>query len=234
MLPAALPDLCPADAADWLETHLPGPRFTAAQHQRLARLVAARAWADGALIVAQGAPAAALFGVLSGEVETRLGAADGGVSVIERVRAGQLFGLSSFATGLPSSYEALAHGPTRLWVFGPAAYALLMDEVPGFARALLADLTLRHHRTLQQLGAARHLSAGERLRLALRQLEREAPGLRTEEPADWRRLRVTQQQLAALAGLSRQTVNEGLAELAAQGLLRRSYGALWLAPELGP
>ena len=43
-------------------------------------------------------------------------------------------------------------------------------------------------------------------------------------------LRTTQSELAALAGLSRQTVNEVVAALARQGRLRPGYGGLWLAP----
>ena len=39
-------------------------------------------------------------------------------------------------------------------------------------------------------------------------------------------LRITQQELAYLVGLSRQRVNEALQALAAQGLLRIEYGGL--------
>ena len=39
-------------------------------------------------------------------------------------------------------------------------------------------------------------------------------------------LRITQQELAYLVGLSRQRVNEALHALAAQGLLRIEYGGL--------
>jgi len=39
-------------------------------------------------------------------------------------------------------------------------------------------------------------------------------------------LRITQQELACLVGLSRQRVNEALAALQAQGLIRVEYGGL--------
>ena len=39
-------------------------------------------------------------------------------------------------------------------------------------------------------------------------------------------LRITQQELAYLAGLSRQRVNEALRRLEAQGLIRVEYGGL--------
>jgi DNA-binding IclR family transcriptional regulator len=48
------------------------------------------------------------------------------------------------------------------------------------------------------------------------------------DAAGWQFLRATQAELAALAGLSRQTVNELIAGLAQQGRLRPAYGGLWL------
>jgi CRP-like cAMP-binding protein len=129
----------------------------------------------------------------------------------------------------PSTYEAVAHGPTRLLVFGPAAYAWLMDELPGFARALLAEFARRHHTTMRLLAAARHQGAMERLTLALARLASEQAGAE-RDAAGWCRLRVTQAQLAALAGLTRQTINEMLGALARQQRVRPVYGGLWLAP----
>jgi DeoR/GlpR family transcriptional regulator of sugar metabolism len=44
-------------------------------------------------------------------------------------------------------------------------------------------------------------------------------------------IRVTQAELAALAGLSRQTVNQVVVQLARQRRLKQAYGGLWLPPE---
>ena len=48
------------------------------------------------------------------------------------------FGLAAFAARLPSEYEAVAREASDVFVIGREAYTLLMDEVPGFARALLS------------------------------------------------------------------------------------------------
>ena len=67
----------------------------------------------------------------------------------------------------------------------------------------------------------------ERFSLGLSQLQREGR-VSEVDGAGWRFLRATQAELASLAGLSRQTVNEVVAQLARQGRLRTGYGGLWL------
>lgn len=217
------------ELAALLHAALPGVACPAAAGRALARLVQVRRLARGTLVFAQGAPTPALHGVLAGEVEARLVMADGQASVLEHVPPGRLFGLASFASGLPSTYEAVTTRASRLALFGPAAYAVLLDEVPGAARLLLRELARRHDGTLQLLAAARHLGAIERFSLGLAQLQREG---RAQAVGDdgWRFVRATQAELAALAGLSRQTVNEVVAQLAQQGRLRPAYGGLWLPP----
>lgn len=210
-----------------LLANFPQLQIKPATLQALAALVAQRALRRGSVLFAQGQPVQAFYALQRGEIETRFGAPDGTVSVLEYVQPPHFFGLSAFATGLPSRYEALASRASRLWVFGPEAYRYLMDELPGFARAMLAELARRYDGTLHLLEASRHRSAAERLTLALAQLRRE----RAHEAPDaqgWVGLSATQAELAALANVSRQTVNQWLQEAAAAGQLRRGYGRLWL------
>jgi CRP/FNR family cyclic AMP-dependent transcriptional regulator len=217
------------ELAALLSVAFPEVAIPSAAAEALARLVRVRRVPGGGLVFAQGEPTTALHGVLAGEVEARLIAADGQASVLEHVGAGGLFGLASFASGLPSTYEAVATRPSRLALFGPAAYGVLMDGVPGAARLLLGELARRHDGTLKMLAAARHLGAIERFSLVLAQLRREGR-LQKADDAGWRFLRATQAELAALAGLSRQTVNEVVAQLVRKGRLRTGYGGLWLPP----
>ncbi|MEL4179097.1 Crp/Fnr family transcriptional regulator [Roseateles sp. PN1] len=200
---------------------------------RLQRLIPSRRLARGSSLFRQGAPTQAFYAVGQGQMEARFTGADGTVSVLETMQAPRLFGLAAFAAGQPSSYEAVALQPSQVWVLAEPAYCLLMDEVPGFARALLREFAQRFDGTLRMLEASRHRSAAERLQLALTQLSREQPAasMRQNGPAQepgWLRIQTTQADLAALANLSRQTVNQLLGEAAAQGQLRRAYGQLWL------
>jgi len=186
-----------------------------------------RKLAAGATLFAQGDATPALFGVLAGCVEARLSNAQGQVSVVENVEAGRTFGLASFVTGLPSTYEALALQPTRLLVLGPAACAGLMAVVPGFARSLMREFARRYDATLKLLEAARHRGAEERLCLALQHLRREGRAKRAGA-GPWT-MQLTQSELAARANVSRQTANEWLAQWAARGWVLRRYRGLEIA-----
>ncbi len=193
-----------------------------------------RRLAAGATLFAQGDATPALFGVLAGSIESRFSNAQGQSSVVENVEPGYTFGLASFVTGLPSTYEALALEPTRLLVIGPAAYAWLMDEVPGFARALMREFARRYDGTLKLLEAARHRGAEERLCIALQHLRHE--GRATPVGAGPWTMQLTQSELATRANVSRQTANEWLAQWAARGWIVRRYRALeiarWPTPEI--
>lgn len=224
-----------AAAEDWqalrqvLAHNFPGLALPEALLRQASRLIPSRRLNRGRSLFGQGQATRAFYAVLAGEVEARFTGLDGTVSVLELLQPLQLFGLAAFVTERPSSYEALARQPSRVLLIGPEAYALLMDEWPGFARALMRNFAQRFEGNLKLLEAARHRSAAERFQLALQQLraQRALPARAADE---WLGLRATQAELAALANLSRQTVNQLLAQAEAQGLLRRSYGRLWLKP----
>lgn len=209
-----------------LAANFPGLSLDPGLRERLRPLLRLQRLARGRTLFAQDQVCPAFYAVVAGEIEARLTGQDGEVSVLEHVQAPRLFGLAAFATGRPAGYEALARHPSRLLVIGPAAYTLLMDEQPGFARALLREFALRFEGNLRLLEAARHRSAEQRFALALAQLARER-GQATDAEG-WQALAATQAELAALAHLSRQTVNQLLSAAVARGELRRGYGRLWL------
>lgn len=209
-----------------LAANFPGLSLDPGLRERLRPLLRLQRLARGRTLFAQDQVCPAFYAVVEGEIEARLTGQDGEVSVLEHVQAPRLFGLAAFATGRPAGYEALARRSSRLLVIGPAAYALLMDEQPGFARALLREFALRFEGNLRLLEAARHRSAEQRFALALAQLARERG--QAADAEGWLALAATQAELAALAHLSRQTVNQLLSAAVARGELRRGYGRLWL------
>jgi CRP-like cAMP-binding protein len=215
------------------DLNFPDVAWSKARWAEAEALLRTRRLAAGATLFAQGGATPALFGVLAGCIESRFSNAQGQLSVVENIEPGRTFGLASFVTGLPSTYEALALEPTRLLVIGPAAYAWLMDEVPGFARALMREFARRYDGTLKLLEAARHRGAEERLCIALQHLRREGRATPVG-PGPWT-MRLTQAELATRANVSRQTANEWLAQWAARGWITPRYRALeiarWPTPE---
>ena len=210
-----------------LQGNFPNLALPDAVLQRLGPLAPVRKLAAGRSLFTQGQVPRAFYAVVAGEIEARFTGPNGEVSSLEHVQFPRLFGLAAFAAEQASSYEALATQPSRVLVLGAAAYTVLMDEIPGFARALLREFAQRYGGTLRLLEASRHRSAAERFGLALAQLLRE----RAEGAPDaegWQCLRSSQAELAALAGLSRQTVNQMLGAAVAEGYLRLGYRRIWV------
>lgn len=207
-----------------LAANFPGLDWPPDVAARLPALVPLRRLASGRSLFVQGQRTTAFYAVVRGEIENRFTGVDGRVSVIALVGAPQLFGLAAFAAGRPSEYEAIAKGPAEVLVIDRAAYELLMDGVPGFARALLAEFALRFDLTLGQLQAARHQGAADRFSAALTQLAQQ----RGRPAGDgWVEVRATQTELAQLAHVSRQTANELLAAAEAAGRVKRGRGRWW-------
>lgn len=213
------------DVVGLLRANFPEVDWSGTSAQEAAEQLRVRRLARGATLFALGERSQAFYGVLSGAVETRFSTADGHASVVASVEPPYTFGLASFVSGLPSSYEAVATTPSRLLVIGPAAYVRLMDDVPGFARALMREFARRFDATMHLLEAARHRSAEDRLCLALHHLRHEGRASAPHSQGPWT-MRVTQSELAARANVSRQTANEWLAAWAGRGWLERRYRTL--------
>ena len=219
----------PENDALWrvLHANFPGLAWPPAVAAQLPALMPLRRLASGRSLFVQGQRPSAFYAVVSGEIENRFTGVDGRVSVVAHVGAPRLFGLAAFAARQPSEYEAVARGPVEVLAIGREAYRLLMDEVPGFARALLAEFALRFDMTLQQLQAARHTVAADRFSAALTQLARQ----RGRPAADgWVEVPATQTELAQLAHVSRQTANELLAAAEVAGHVKRGRGRWWWRP----
>ncbi|ALV08125.1 Crp/Fnr family transcriptional regulator [Roseateles depolymerans] len=192
--------------------------------RHLHTLVPCKGLRAGQTLFAEGQVPQAFYLVADGEIEARFMSEGGDTSTLERMRFPRLFGLAAFVTQRPARYEAAALTDSRVWLITQPAYRWLMDECPGFARALMLEFARRFEGNLGLLGAARHDSAEQRLRLALRQLVRER-GIAGADP-EWQTITATQLELARSAHLSRQTVNALLATAETQGWLRRQYRQL--------
>ncbi|MFG6447933.1 Crp/Fnr family transcriptional regulator [Roseateles sp. BYS180W] len=227
--PAGLPELSAPEAlAQALRQELPGlnlaPLQDAAWARRLLTLMPQRQLQAGQTLFAQGQAARAFYLLAQGQLETTQIGEQGEAALLGQLRAPVFFGLAAFVTGRPTAYEAQARSACRVWVVTAPAYALLMDEWPGFGRALLQRFAQHFDANLRQLQSARFEPAAPRLEQAVRQL------LALHQPPvdaqGWQRLRVTQLELARVCHLSRQTVNELLQQAQQRGQARLGRG--WL------
>jgi CRP/FNR family transcriptional regulator len=170
-------------------------------------------------------PGDALFVVADGAVRIVVPSADGaGEAILAVVGPGEAFGELAVLDGAPRSTDAVAAAPTRLVAVGREALLRLVDEDPDFRRALLVSIAAELRRVTEQLADQRFLDLPGRL---ARHLSRAATG-RPPDPDGAIRVErgVSQADLAAMVGGSRQSVNRALGDLAARGLVRVERDAI--------
>jgi CRP/FNR family transcriptional regulator, cyclic AMP receptor protein len=168
-----------------------------------------------------GDAAGGLFGVAQGQVGIH-GAPHGADPTLMHI-VGPGFWTGEFATltGGKRLISLVARSPLIVCHL-PRVEFLRVAEADPLAWRLLAMLTANNNaRTLRVIGALRRESAAGRLAATLVNLAAEL----YEAPAV---LRLSQEDLGALARLSRGSVNSALARLESAGLLRRDYGAIAL------
>lgn len=157
-----------------------------------------------------------LYAVLEGEVRLILHAEDGRQVLFKLCRPGSWFGEVSMFDGLPRLQNAEAVGPVRLLRLGNAPFAEIVGGEPAAWR-FFAQILTRHLREALAYIVDSQLQALP-ARLARRLLTLARPG---EDGAI--RIRLTQEEIAAMMGVSRQTLNRVLNDWKRQGILRLDY-----------
>jgi CRP/FNR family transcriptional regulator len=175
-----------------------------------------RRFPPGGVIVRQGELVASLFLVTEGAV--RLGSVtEGGREVIVALLGrGELFGESALLAE-PSPVEARSVGCSETIALPVGSIRAIVERQPATAEQLLRLVAARLHRTRAALQEALGLDIPARVAGRLRELAadhgvREADGVRLEVP-------ITQEELARMVGVSRETVNRTFASFAARGLV---------------
>lgn len=182
--------------------------------QRLASQVVPRPLRARQVLFAEGDPGEAVYVLAKGSIKLACTSRDGEELVIRAVQPLELFGELSLLDRAPRSTWAESVGSsTVLAVTAPTWQGLLADA--AFVDALLAHLASRLRGTTQQLAEQALLDLTGRvaavlLRLADLHGSPEGKGVRME-------LALTQGELAAMLGGSRQSVNQALRSLERRG-----------------
>ena len=179
----------------------------------LLREAKAAAFADGGRIYGLGDPPNGLWAVLDGQVRLKSLTADGFELLALIVRPGTWFGELSTLDGEPRPHEALAFGETRLLNVAMSAVVRIAAIEPALYR-YLGLLVCAHQRT-----ALRFISqnAGKPVRARLARTL-----LRSSLTQDgW--LKIRQDELAAMVGVTRQTLNRHLKSFERGGLIEVAY-----------
>lgn len=199
----------------WLKSLTPTERERA-----VAALVVGDAEA-GDYICRFGRPVTYWFGLVDGLLKMSNDDSQGPVITFTGVAPGGWFGEGTVLKHEQYRYNILALRKSRVAGLPVETFDWLLDHSLGFNRFVMHQLNER----LGQFIAAREIDRlnSPDLRVARNLASLFHPLL---SPNVGGVLRITQQELAYLVGLSRQRVNEALTTLAAKGWIRVDYGGL--------
>ncbi|HEX5843149.1 MAG TPA: Crp/Fnr family transcriptional regulator [Pseudomonas sp.] len=162
-----------------------------------------------------------LYAVVEGAMRIGAVSASGKEALLTLVEPPYWFGEISLFDGQPRTHDAFAEGPCTLLLVPQARLLALLEQQPQYWRdfALLMSQKLRlAFIALEEMSL---LPAAPRL---ARRLLLMAENYGEGEPR--RVLQLPQEQLALMLAISRQTTNQILKELQAQGIVRLTYGEI--------
>jgi CRP/FNR family transcriptional regulator, cyclic AMP receptor protein len=205
--------------------------LTAEERARLAALLRSRRYARGEVIFLEGDEGTALCLIAEGRIRIQLTGTDGREVVINVYGPGDFFGELAMLDGEPRSADAIAQEASRVFWLQRDDFIAFLDSHPRAAMTMLASLSRRVRHTTRVVQDATFRDVPSRLArvlldLAARNGEAVEPGIRIES-------RLTQGELAAMVGASRETVNRALRGFEERGWIRwEANRILILRPDL--
>lgn len=160
-------------------------------------------------------------GVVSGLVKVGSVSRAGKAISFTGFTAGAWFGEGSVLKHEPRRYDAVALRDSRLALMDRATFLWLFENSAAFNRFLVAQLNERVGQFIALLEYGRMLDATGRVARCIASLFN--PIL---YPGGGRHLDITQEEVGALSGMSRQNANQCLRKLEREGLLKLDYGGL--------
>jgi CRP-like cAMP-binding protein len=178
-----------------------------------------RRFRRGEVIFHIGDPGDALFVIVEGEVKISLPSETGEEAILATLRPGDVFGELALLDGAPRSASATALGATETVVLPRDRFRELIATEAGVRDALLASIAGELRRLTTHVEELHFLDITGRLAARLVRLSQEG-GTRLPDGGIRLRTNLTQGDLAAMVGCTRQSVNKLLGQFADDGLVR--------------
>lgn len=187
--------------------------------ESVGRGMRARRFRRGEVIFHLGDPGDALFIVMTGAIKIMIPSDAGEEAILATLRSGDVFGELAVLDGAPRSATATALEPTETLVLPRAQFRELLDREPAIRDALLASLAGELRRLTNHVEELHFLDITGRLASRLARLAAESG---KKQPDGTVRLGspLTQGDLAAMIGCTRQSVNKLLGMFTDDGLIR--------------
>jgi CRP-like cAMP-binding protein len=192
--------------------------LTEADRQRISTELRPRQYRKGQTIFVAGDPGSNLCIVSSGLVKLVLASAEGREVALDVLGPGDVFGELALLDGEPRSADAVAVESTQLLLLQRDAFVRVLHERPEAAITLIAVLSRRLRRDAQLLQDAAFLDVPARLARAILRLAKSGVDGAHRTP------RMSQSDLAAVVGTTRETLNKWLGFFSDQGWIRLEQG----------
>jgi CRP/FNR family transcriptional regulator, cyclic AMP receptor protein len=187
--------------------------------ERVASGMRSRRFRRGEVIFHIGDPGDALFVIVEGEVKISLPSETGDEAILATLRPGDVFGELALLDGAPRSASATAMSVTETVVLPRDRFRELIATEAGVRDALLASIAGELRRLTTHVEELHFLDMTGRLAARLVRLAHEG-GTRLGDGGIRLRTNLTQGDLAAMVGCTRQSVNKLLGQFTDEGLIR--------------
>ena len=160
-------------------------------------------------------------GVITGLARMGIVSRGGKATSFAGLTAGAWFGEGTVLKNEARRYDVVALRDTRLAMMDSSTFFWLFENSVGFNRFLVGQLNERLGQFIALIEYGRTLDATARVARSIASLFN--PIL---YPDTARHLEITQEEIGALSGISRQNANQCLKKLEKAGLLRLEYGGV--------
>ena len=193
--------------------------------QAIGQTLRTRRFRRGEVLFHEGDPGDALFIVASGAVKVVVPSEEGGEAILATLRRGDFLGELALLDGAPRSASAIALEATQALALPRDRFNDLVASEPAIRDALLISLSGELRRLTAHVAELHFLDLTGRLAARLARLAEEQ-GDRAADGSVRLDASLTQTDLAAMIGATRQSVNKLLGEFVADGLLRFEHDTI--------
>ena len=184
-------------------------------------------YARGAVIFQKGDPGASMMAVIRGKVKICTHSLGGKELVLNIINKGGLFGEIGLLDGEPRSADAIALEETDLLLLDRSRFLPFLAQHPDVSVKLISLLCQRLRQTSEHLEDTMFLEAPSRLARALLRLG-DTFGKPGGDGGTRLDIKLSQQQLGNLIGLSRESVNKHLGDWQRDGVIAVASGMITL------
>lgn len=179
---------------------------------------------DGQYLYGKGDEPDGLYAVLQGAVVAQINSKEGKCAVLGILERGSWLGEISVFDGSPRPSDAVARGNAQLLFVPRDKFHALLDAQPNLYRHFIRQVCKRYRSALRMLEASLIRSLPERL--AIRLLDLATGYSEYRVGAGGVTLSVSQEELALLAGATRQRINQELKLWEKAGWVSLGYGSI--------